>query len=221
MINLSKRLEKIASYIDKEDIVLDVGCDHALLDIYLSKKYSKIYYASDLRESALDMAKANIKKYDSHKVILKCGNGLEPLKECEGVDTVIISGMGYMSIINILKSINRTNIKKLVIQSNSNPEKVRKFILKKGFYIDKETVVLDRNIYYIVTSYKRGKRKYSKYEKEIGILTGKDLDKYLDVEIKKNLLLLKVVPKSYIFKRLEIRNRIKYLNKKKNLISNN
>ena len=123
--------------------------------------------------------------------------------------------MGYMSIMNILKSIKNTSIEKLVIQSNSNPEKVRKYILKKGFYIDKESVVLDRNIYYIVTSYKRGKRKYSRFEKEIGIITGDELKKYLEIEIKKNTLLLNVVPKNYIIKRLEIRRKIRYLNKKK------
>ena len=62
MIKLSKRLECIASFIEIDDDVLDIGCDHALLDIYLSKKYFKTYYASDLRESALDMARSNIKK---------------------------------------------------------------------------------------------------------------------------------------------------------------
>lgn len=218
MINLSKRLKEIANYIHEEDNILDVGCDHALLDIYLSNKYSKVVYASDLRESALDMARINIKKYNADKVILKCGNGIEPLKECSGVNTIIISGMGYMSIINILRNINHTNIEKLVIQSNSNPEKVRKFILKKGFYIEDESVVLDRNIYYIVTSYKKGKKKYSKFEKEIGIITGKDLEKYIDMEIKKNNILLSVVPKSYFFKRIEIKRKLNYLNKKKNSI---
>ena len=129
MIKLSKRLDKIASFIDKDDVVLDIGCDHALLDIYLSKKYSKTYYASDLRESALDMARANIKKYSADNVILKCGNGLEVLDN--SVDTVVISGMGYLSITSILKNIKRLkNINKLVIQSNSNSEIVRKFILK-------------------------------------------------------------------------------------------
>lgn len=41
MIKLSNRLEAISSFIDKKDISLDVGCDHALLDIYLSNKYNK------------------------------------------------------------------------------------------------------------------------------------------------------------------------------------
>ena len=148
MISLSKRLEKISSFIEEADNVLDVGCDHALLDIYLSKKYNKIYYASDLRESALDMARANIKKYNADKVILKCANGLEKIDECN-VNTVVISGMGYMSIINILKHIKKTKkVEKLVIQSNTNAEKVRKFLLKNGFYIDKEELVLDKYILY-------------------------------------------------------------------------
>ena len=48
MIKLSKRLDTIAAFINKDDDVLDIGCDHALLDIYLSNKYSKIYCFSDM-----------------------------------------------------------------------------------------------------------------------------------------------------------------------------
>ena len=33
----SKRLLAIASLIESDDIVVDVGCDHAYLDIYLIK----------------------------------------------------------------------------------------------------------------------------------------------------------------------------------------
>ena len=218
MINLSKRLESISSLIEKEDDVLDIGCDHALLDIYLSNKYNKKYYASDLRESALDMARANIKKYNAKNIVLKCANGLEKIDECD-VNTIVISGMGYMSIINILKHIKYIKkINKLIIQSNSNPEKVRKFLLKNNFYMDKEILVFDKNIYYIITSYKRGYKKFSKIDKEVGIFDGKDAKKYIDIEIKKNNILLKVVPKKYIFKRIEIKNQLKYLHKKRSLL---
>lgn len=216
MIKLSKRLEKIASFIEKDDDVLDIGCDHALLDIYLSKKYSKIYYASDLRESALDMARNNIKKYNSDKVILKCGNGLDVLDDKTKVNTIVISGMGYMSIIHILKNIkNLKNIKKLVIQSNSNSEIVRKYLIKNGFYIDKESIVLDKNIYYIVSSFKRGNRKYSMLDKEIGMMNDEHLKKYIDIELKKNNVLLTIIPKKHIIRRLTIKRKIKYLNKKR------
>lgn len=217
MIKLSKRLEKIAELINKEDNVLDIGCDHALLDIYLSKKYSKTYYASDLRENALDMARANIKKYSADKVILKCGNGLEVLDKDMNINTVVISGMGYLSIINILRNIRHLkNINKLVIQSNSNSEVVRKFILKKGFHIDGEVLVLDKNIYYIISSFKRGKKKYSNVDKEIGIMNDSILNDYIEIEIKKNNILLSIIPKKEVLRRVSIKKKLKYLYKKKN-----
>ena len=34
-IKLSKRLNAIAKLVNKDSILADVGCDHALLDIYL------------------------------------------------------------------------------------------------------------------------------------------------------------------------------------------
>ena len=219
MIKLSKRLEKIASFIDKEDNVLDIGCDHALLDIYLSKKYNKIYYASDLRESALDMARSNKKKYNADKVILKCGNGLNVLDNKTDVNTIVISGMGYISIIHILKNIKRLKkINKLVIQSNASSEMVRKYMLRNGFYIDKESLVLDKNIYYIISSFKRGRRKYNNIDKEIGIMEESILKDYIDIEIKKNNILLSVIPKKNILRRINIKRKIKYLTKKRILI---
>ena len=44
MIKLSKRLSIVASLIDSNNII-DVGCDHGLLDIYLAQinKERKIY----------------------------------------------------------------------------------------------------------------------------------------------------------------------------------
>lgn len=217
MIKLSKRLEKIAELVEKDDTVLDIGCDHALLDIYLSNKYSKVYYASDLRESALDMARANIKKYSCDNVVLKCGNGLEVLDENMNINTIVISGMGYLSIMSILKNIKYIkSVNKLIIQSNSNSEIVRKFIIKNGFYIDKEKIILDKNIYYIITSFKRGKRKYSNIDKEIGTMNDDVLKEYIDIEIKKNNVLLSIVPKNEILRRIYIKKRLRYLYKKKN-----
>ena len=34
-MKLSKRLKAISEFIDNEDRIIDIGCDHALLDIYL------------------------------------------------------------------------------------------------------------------------------------------------------------------------------------------
>lgn len=215
MIKLSQRLQTLANCIDEKDTVLDIGCDHALLDIYLAKKYSKKYYASDLRESALEMARANKKKYNDNNVVLLCGNGLDVLTDNMDINTIVISGMGYLSILNILKNIKKIKmINKLVIQSNSNPEIIRKYLLKNGFYIENENIVLDKKIFYIVGCYKRGKRKYNILDKEVGIMSDNILKEYINSEIKKNSILLSVIPKKYIIRRLYIKRKIKYLKKR-------
>ena len=65
MIKLSSRLKALADYIEDNDSMVDIGCDHGLLDIYLTlnKKNVKVV-ASDVNENALNNAKKNIKKYN-------------------------------------------------------------------------------------------------------------------------------------------------------------
>ena len=221
MIKLSNRLNKLASFIDKDDNVIDIGCDHALLDIYLCEKYNKKYYASDLRSNVIELAKENVKKYNVKDYVeLRCGNGLDVIEEKDNIDTVVISGMGYYTIVGILKDKNKyKSINKMVISSNTNPKFVRMYLIKNGFYIEKETVVLDKNISYIITCYKRGKKKYSKMDIEIGMLDNSpDTLKYLDVEIKKNNILLSIIPFKNIIKRYKITKIKKLLIKKKDSI---
>ena len=38
MIKLSKRLEAISSLVPNNSKIIDIGCDHGLLDIYLYQK---------------------------------------------------------------------------------------------------------------------------------------------------------------------------------------
>lgn len=212
MIKLSNRLQLIADYIEKEDNVIDIGCDHALLDIYLSMKFSKSYIASDLRSSALEFAKENIKKYNmENKINIRCGNGLDVINDDDLIDTVIISGMGFYTILNILKNKKKiSKINKFIIQSNSNSEAIRKYMIKNGFYIEKEDVAQDKNLFYIISCYKKGKRKYSKIDIEIGMFKDDDISKkYIDLEIKKYRLLLKIIPITDFIKRFEIRRKLK------------
>ena len=65
MNKLSKRLETVASFIDKKDkSVIDIGCDHGLLSIFLAEKYQNLnIIASDINENALKFAYENVAKY--------------------------------------------------------------------------------------------------------------------------------------------------------------
>ena len=62
-MKLPKRLNAIASLIEKDTNVIDVGCDHALLDIYLTLQNKNKCIATDINENALNIAKKNIKNY--------------------------------------------------------------------------------------------------------------------------------------------------------------
>ena len=58
----TKRLETICSLVDKNTNVVDIGCDHGLIDIYLTLNNRNKCIASDINNNALNSAKENIKK---------------------------------------------------------------------------------------------------------------------------------------------------------------
>ena len=103
-MTISKRLRAISDFISDNSFILDVGCDHALLDIYCVLNKNKVKaIASDIKEGPLAMAKENVKKYDvSSKVKVVLGDGLSTYQD--GVDTVVLSGLGSSTIVSILNN---------------------------------------------------------------------------------------------------------------------
>ena len=63
-MNLSNRLKAVATLVCKDSRVIDVGCDHAYLDIYLTLYNNNSCIATDINKNALEIAKNNIKKYN-------------------------------------------------------------------------------------------------------------------------------------------------------------
>ena len=41
-MKISSRLKAISEFIDPKDRIIDIGCDHALLDIYLCEEYKDL-----------------------------------------------------------------------------------------------------------------------------------------------------------------------------------
>ena len=63
MIKLNNRLKAISDLTSSHLSYLDIGCDHALLDIYLCNEYKNLkVIASDIHEGALKGAEKNIEK---------------------------------------------------------------------------------------------------------------------------------------------------------------
>ena len=89
MIKISPRLEAIATLVPINSNVIDIGCDHGLLDIYLyQKRISPKIIASDINSLALNNAKENIKRNHLEGIIeTRLGNGLDSLNQEDNIDT--------------------------------------------------------------------------------------------------------------------------------------
>ena len=216
MIKLSKRLEAISSLIPNNSKVIDVGCDHGLLDIYLyQNKITNKIIASDVNENALNNAKENIKKNNLEKHIeTRLGNGLDTLKETDDIDTIVISGMGAHTVVGILKNnINKLKrINTIIVQSNTKIEFLRKEITKINYLIEDEILIEDNKKIYTIIKFVRGKKKYTKKEIFFGpILIQKNtsiFQKHNQKELEKLNLLLKILPKNKIIDRYQIKKKI-------------
>ena len=203
-MNISNRLKIVASFVKDNSYILDVGCDHALLDIYLvNNKKNITAIASDINKEPLKQAKENIEKYNlTNEIKLINSDGLDEINN--KIDTVILSGLGTTTIINILKKDKNklNNIKNLIISSNNDHYELRKEITKLGFIIKDEKLILEKNIYYPIILFEKGNKKYNKLELKYGpiILTKKDqvFNSYLEKRINK----LDEINKKLTFKHL-------------------
>lgn len=216
-MKINDRLKKIGDLVEANSFCLDVGCDHALLDIYLVKRNCNIKtIASDIKEGPLEQAKANIKREKlEDKIELRLGNGLNTYSD--SIDTVIISGMGGRNIIGILKNNLKVTkkIKTLIISPNNYLEDVKRFCCKIGFYIDNEELVRDKKFIYQIIVLKRGKKKYSKKDYFFGPVLlekkGALFNDYYERELKSREILLQILPKNFIMKRRQTRKEVKVL----------
>jgi len=147
---LNKRLLEIAKLVPKKYNIIDIGCDHALLDIYLTLYNENTCVAADISEKVIETAKKNIIKYNlQDRIETIVSNGVENIKVKKN-SIIVISGMGTHTILDIVSKINKNNIYKLIIQSNNNLFELRKGLNKLGYIIEKEKIVLDRNKYYTI-----------------------------------------------------------------------
>lgn len=217
MIKLSNRLLSLTNFIDKKDNLIDVGCDHALLGIYLQKnKLVNKVISSDVVETAIVGAKENSKKH-KEPIDIRLGDGLDVLKPKDNIDTVLISGMGYFKIKQILTKSKIKNINKIIIQTNLKDYDIRKYITSLNYYIEKEQIIKEKNIYYTNILFIKGKKRYSKKELILGpyLLNNKDkiFYEYIDNQIKQTNILLNLIPKTYIGLRIKKKYYIKLLKK--------
>ena len=221
-MKINDRLKAIGDLVEANSFCLDVGCDHALLDIYLVKKKKNIKcIASDIAEGPIEAAKKNIKREKlENEIEVRLGDGLDTYSD--DVNTVIISGMGGRSIIGILKY--KMNIVKkidtFILSPNNYQIDVKKFLCKNGFYIDDEVLVKEKKFIYQILVFKKGKRHYTKRDYFFGPVLlqkkGSLFNDYYSRELKSREILLNLLPKNYRYKKFITRKEIKMIKEELN-----
>ena len=216
-MKINARLKKIGDLVEANSFCLDVGCDHALLDIYLvSKKKNIQAVASDIAEGPLEQAKNNIKRERlEDKIETRLGNGLKTYTD--EINTVIISGMGGRNIIGICKEDLKIlkKIDTLIISPNNYQEDVKRFLTKNGFYIENEEFVKDKRFIYQIIIFKRGKIKYTKKDYFFGpvflIKKGPLFREYYLRELKSREILKTMLPNNYKIKKYKLNKEIQMI----------
>ena len=216
MIKLSPRLKQIADLVEENSKIVDIGCDHALTDIYILQTKKNIsIIASDINKNALESAKKNIQKYHCEdKISTIVGDGLENI-DTTNIDTILISGMGAHTIVGILRrGIHKLkNINTLIIQSNNDHEFLRKRVTELGYYIEEERLVKEKKFIYTIIKFKKGKKHYTKKELIFGpVLLKQNSELFQEkkkIEVEKLNILYQLIPKKHYQLKLKTYLKIK------------
>ena len=150
-MQLSLRLSAIADMVTTGNRLVDVGCDHGYLPVYLiQQKKIPSAIAMDVRKGPLSRAKEHIRQYGLEEYIqTRLSDGLENLKAGEG-DTLVIAGMGGPLMERILtdgQSV-RDSFSELILQPQSDIPHFRRFIQSQGFQIVEEKMVEEESKFY-------------------------------------------------------------------------
>lgn len=177
------RLEAINNRISPNDIVLDVGCDTALLGGLLAKRGIHSY-ASDIKENIVKNAyeKACSEKTDKYITFI-VSDGLDNVK-LEEIDTLVFAGMGTYTILKILDRTDK-KFKKIITISNNNHDILRINMNNLGYSIKEEEIIKENGKYYNLIEFKIGNAKYTREE----VLLGKN-HQNVELLIEKNNYLL-------------------------------
>lgn len=150
-MQLSKRLSAVAAMVTEGNRLVDVGCDHGYLPVYLylnNKIPSAI--AMDVRTGPLSRAREHIAEYGLEKYIeTRLSDGLAAVSKGEG-DTLTIAGMGGPLMERILTEEEevRESFRELVLQPQSDIPHFRRFLGEIGWKIVGEDIVLEDGKFY-------------------------------------------------------------------------
>ena len=150
-VQLSERLTAIAEMVTEGNRLVDVGCDHGYLPVYLmlQHKISRAI-ATDVGKGPLARAQEHIAQYHMEAYIeTRLCNGLSEIRPGEG-DTLVIAGMGGPLMERILSEGRHAlpGFQELILQPQSDIPHFRRFVMQNGYQIIQEEMILEDGKFY-------------------------------------------------------------------------
>ena len=202
-MELSKRLRAVADLVTAGYQVADIGTDHAYIPIFLTETGKTDYaVAMDVNKGPLRKAQENICAYKMEEQIeTRLSDGFSALKVQE-VQSAVIAGMGGNLVIRILEEGHDvvSCLKECILQPQSEPDKVRAFLLQEGFFFIEEDMVEEDGKYYPMMKVRPPKKSGKKdgqlqYGKLLLEKRHPVLKRYLEREIRIRTDILKSIEK--------------------------
>ncbi len=152
-MQLSKRLQLVASFVSKGKVTADIGTDHGYVPIHLVREQAVPYaYACDVNKGPLERASAHIAEAGlTGQIETRLGSGLSVLKPGEA-ETIVIAGMGGPLMQRLLEESRdvTASVSELILSPHSEVEGVRRYLHQAGFCIIREAMIYDEGKFYTV-----------------------------------------------------------------------
>jgi len=171
---LGARLTAASSYVRENSVLADIGCDHALLPVYLALQGRiRLAYACDVAQKPLEKAKEAIMQYGvAGRVVPLLTNGLKGLED-KGITDITVCGMGGELAAEILKRADfvKNPSVRLIFQPMRRSFVLREYLLLSGFNIISESLCEeDGRVYECFCAHWSGKKQpYEEYELWLGL----------------------------------------------------
>lgn len=153
-MKLTPRLQMVAAQVPPGSVVADIGTDHGYIAVYLMvNRISRRVIATDANAGPLESARQTVALFNlKHRVSLRRGDGLTVLSQADGVDVVIVAGMGGELITRILDDgLHRLPaVKRLVLQPMNESGRVRRWLAVNRWGLATEELVQENDVIYEV-----------------------------------------------------------------------
>lgn len=150
---LSERLQSLVAMVSPGKCVVDVGCDHGFVSIYLVQQgISPKVLAMDVRQGPLSRAREHIREYGLEDYIeTRLSDGLLECKE-EEAQSLVCAGMGGKLMMKILteSESKAKSLDELILQPQSELPAFRRFLKESGYRTLDENILCEDGKFYFL-----------------------------------------------------------------------